>query len=440
MPDPVPHPRAAPAGGTVPGNPVRRAVLRLGQDIRWLVSNSDRGSVEERDARQVRRVRLYTAGSILMTIWIGAVIGVLISIVQPSWGTGSSAVVLVLLALAGTQVVLVATAGDDRQWREYAGSLGLVGVLLVGGVVLTFLATSGNDQVTLLTGFVIASYGALGGIRVTGVWLALLVLTGVVLHISGTGPLQTVLLLIAACALLWAFRISFWILDVVQELALGRQASAALAVVQERLRFSRDLHDVMGRHLSAIAVTSDLSATLARRGDDRAPEQMDRVRDLAHESLAEVRALVRGYRAIDLDTELAGSRSLLEAAGISVTVELDPSHLDAGHREAVAWVLREGVTNILRHSRATKVLVRSAPGLVELRNDGATTPRAEAGSGLTGLRERVAESGGEVRVHCEHGEFSLLTTFDGAAPAGRDDAAHHDPDHPHDTSPEARPR
>ena len=94
-----------------------------------------------------------------------------------------------------------------------------------------------------------------------------------------------------------------------------RRTQAALAVAEERLRFSRDVHDVMGRRLSTIAVQAELAATLATRGDERAPEQILQVRETAHEALREARELARGYRPLDLAAEVDGAVSLLRSAG-----------------------------------------------------------------------------------------------------------------------------
>ena len=110
-------------------------------------------------------------------------------------------------------------------------------------------------------------------------------------------------------------RLAEWMLVLIWEIDASRTVQARLAVAEERLRFARDFHDVLGRNLTLIAVTSDLAAGLARRGDPDAVDKMIEVRRLAHESAREVREVVTGYRATDLDTELTGARSVLRAAG-----------------------------------------------------------------------------------------------------------------------------
>ena len=130
-----------------------------------------------------------------------------------------------------------------------------------------------------------------------------------------------------------------------------RDTEAALAVAEERLRFSRDVHDVLGRHLSTIAVRAELAAALARRGDPTAPDMMLEVRATAHDALREARELARGYRVSNFDQELDGASSLLAAAGIDTEVDVDD--LPMRWHEPAAWVVREAVTNVLRHSAAT---------------------------------------------------------------------------------------
>ncbi|MDD9205445.1 histidine kinase, partial [Georgenia sp. 10Sc9-8] len=123
---------------------------------------------------------------------------------------------------------------------------------------------------------------------------------------------------------------------VVWEQERMRTVHARLAVAEERLRFSRDLHDVVGRTFSAIAVKSELAAELARRGQDGAVDQMLEVRGLAQDSLREVRGVVAGYRAVDLAAELDGARSVLRSAGVRTRVVGDGTALPDPVQQALA--------------------------------------------------------------------------------------------------------
>ncbi|WP_240529046.1 sensor histidine kinase [Streptomyces antioxidans] len=199
-----------------------------------------------------------------------------------------------------------------------------------------------------------------------------------------------------------AMRISGWSVRLIEELARARATQARLAVAEERLRFGRDLHDVLGRNLAVVALKSELAVQLARRGREEAVAQMEEVQRIAQESQREIRAVVRGYRTADLHAELAGARSVLEAAGIDCRIENGPAaRLPAQTQAALGWVVREGTTNVLRHAQGAsrcEVSVRAvATGSVALlmENDGVDPdPRPGTGSGLPGLRERLAEVDG----------------------------------------------
>ncbi len=208
----------------------------------------------------------------------------------------------------------------------------------------------------------------------------------------------------------------------VTELDRARATEAALAVAEERLRFSRDVHDVLGRRLSTIAVQAELAATLTTRGDERGPEQMLLVRETAHEALREARELARGYRPLDLDTEVDGAVSLLRSAGVSASADL--ADLPEAWHEPMARVIREAVTNVLRHSSATRVEMRYADGAVVIRNDGLTTsprPRLDEGSGLAGLAEHLAPLGAVLTAEPDGEDFVVRAELDAAVgPAGED--------------------
>ncbi len=198
---------------------------------------------------------------------------------------------------------------------------------------------------------------------------------------------------------------SVWLLNAVYTLDEAKETRARLAVAEERLRFGRDLHDVMGRNLAVIALKSELAVQLSRRGRPEAVEQMIEVQRIAQESQREVRDVVRGYREADLEAELAGARGVLGAAGIDCEVRGDTAGLPAGVQSALGWVVREATTNVLRHGDAgtCAVVVRLSEGRVVLtvENDGvpeAAGAGSPAGSGLAGLRERLSAVDGTLEA------------------------------------------
>ncbi|MYQ81003.1 MULTISPECIES: sensor histidine kinase [unclassified Streptomyces] len=219
-------------------------------------------------------------------------------------------------------------------------------------------------------------------------------------------------------------RPSAWSMSVMWQAEQARGIQARLAVAEERLRFGRDMHDVLGRNLAVIALKSELAVELAQRGRPEAVDQMIEVQRIARASQQEVRDVVRGYREADLSTELAGAQGVLSAAGIECTVTGDSGeHLPAPVQSALGWVVREAATNVLRHGdpRHCVIRVRVSAGSVVLKveNDGATpagtapSPTSDGpGSGLAGLRERLAALDGSLEAGpAKDGLFRLTATI-----------------------------
>lgn len=194
---------------------------------------------------------------------------------------------------------------------------------------------------------------------------------------------------------------SVWLLNAVYELDEARETRTRLAVAEERIRFGRDLHDVLGRNLAVIALKSELAVQLAQREQHEAVEQMIEVQRIARESQREVREVVRGYREADLTSELAGAQGVLTAAGITCEIAGSTEGLPSQVQSALAWVVREATTNVLRHGDAALCVVclKVTEGHVVLtvENDGLPAEGSPAkGSGLTGLRERLSAVGGSL--------------------------------------------
>jgi two-component system sensor histidine kinase DesK len=190
----------------------------------------------------------------------------------------------------------------------------------------------------------------------------------------------------------------------VRELRAAREEIARLAVAEERLRFARDLHDLLGHSLSLIALKSELAGQLAIAAPDRAAAEMRDVEGVAREALREVREAVAGYRRPTLAGELVAIGEILAAAGIRLRVEGEAGPLPPGIEAALAWSIREGVTNVIRHSRARACAIHLARNaeqvVVEVTDDGdgAGSPAPTGRSGLVGLAERVEAVGGRVEA------------------------------------------
>ena len=197
---------------------------------------------------------------------------------------------------------------------------------------------------------------------------------------------------------------------------MAREQIAQLAVEEERHRFARDLHDLLGQSLSLIVLKSEVTRRLLPDQPDRATSEVREIEQVARTVLQEVREVVRGYRQPTLATELAGACIALEAANITAQVEQTLGPFSARVETVLAWTVREGVTNVLRHSQAqccTIRLLQSREAVrVEIIDDGAGGASWQPGSGLTGLGERVADSGGQLEANTlPQGGFCLRVTL-----------------------------
>ncbi|TCR24314.1 histidine kinase [Streptomyces sp. BK205] len=338
---------------------------------------------------------------------------------MPGWLT---ALMLVLvIGHAGTCAVTASRALDWTRGRReqpvhMLWTLGtLTFAVAVTAVAITEHGPHGEDVDTAAGGIfaVVLIFGA--GVTALGVRARKRVLAIVSGFAAGAGVIAFPLgmpapatfaamvgVLLGAGFLAFTSIFSVWLLTAVYELDEARETRARLAVAEERLRFGRDLHDVMGRNLAVIALKSELAVQLARRGREEAVDQMTEVQRIARETQREVRDVVRGYREADLGAELAGARGVLTAAGIDCQVTGEPSGLPAEVQSALGWVVREATTNVLRHGDAKRceVAVRKEEGRVVLtvENDGALTASGSGGSGLAGLRERLAAVAGTLEA------------------------------------------
>jgi two-component system sensor histidine kinase DesK len=198
-----------------------------------------------------------------------------------------------------------------------------------------------------------------------------------------------------------------------QELNEARAELALSAVEAERARFARDLHDLLGHSLSVIAIKAELAGRLMSIDPERAAAEVADVEGVARESLREVREAVSGYRQPTLEKELEGARVALSAAGIEAEFERTPVTLDPDVEAVLAWAVREGATNVIRHSGARHCFVTVKTGLadaaVEVVDDGggpyesvsgerAAAGAGNAGHGIAGLSERAEQLRGRIEA------------------------------------------
>lgn len=201
------------------------------------------------------------------------------------------------------------------------------------------------------------------------------------------------------------------------ELREARATVAQLAANEERLRLARDLHDLLGHSLSLITLKSELAGRMLPEHPDKAAQQVADIENVSRQAMVDVREAVTGYRRPRLAGELAGVRVALTAAGITAELPAEPdlTGVASETESALAWALREAVTNVVRHSgarRCTVELVRrqtlEGPVLeLSVEDDGGGADSGP-GNGLTGLRERLEKVGGELEAGSGRHGFRLL--------------------------------
>ncbi|MHC3458671.1 sensor histidine kinase [Streptomyces flavovirens] len=211
---------------------------------------------------------------------------------------------------------------------------------------------------------------------------------------------QVAILVGVTAALGTVFALNFTI----GHLRAAREQVKRLAVNQERERVARDMHDVLGHSLSTMTVKLGLTRRILESTGDvaLAVGEVTELETMARTALSDIRATVSDYRTVSLDSELSGARMALRAAGVRADLPTATDTVRAELREVFGYVVREAVTNVLRHSDAELCTVRLGTDWVEVTDNGSPTGVASAGNGLTGLTERLAAVSGTL----EHGPAS----------------------------------
>lgn len=366
----------------------------------------------------VRQARWFLAGLHLVFVAVPVVVATI-----PSRGPRGNPLVLVpvVLGIGALQLRHSLAAARGERPRHWPWSLlALAALVYVPMVWLTW------KWYTALW-FVIASAAMLLPHRLAALSVAIQVLVGIVVHHSlwGWGALPpaypvawiviyhaTILLMGGAC-LYAAARL----VRVVNDLYGARAELAQVALNRERLRISRDLHDLLGRSLSAVSLKGDLALRLLKSDPGAARSEIISLTEMARSTLRDVRAVTQGQRRASFRAEIEGAAALFSAAGISAHIDANLPHLSPPVDDLLGWAVREGVTNILRHSdaRACSITAQRQDGWIRLEivNDGASPPMGE-GTGLVGLAERVrALSGSASAQHIPDRRFLLRVEVPG---------------------------
>ncbi|MFJ6651796.1 sensor histidine kinase [Microbacterium sp. NPDC091313] len=344
------------------------------------------------------------AFSLLWLINIGA------GVVEASTGAFSAATGLAIVVVFGAAFLVAAPV---------AWTLSIRGRLLVcaGLLALSFalLPWLGGDVVGTWTYVgVIVGMSVLPW-RVTWIAIALLAALALVSEIAQAGEWTEGVLFFPAIVLSISMMMAAFArtLASANQLQATQEQMALLAAERERDRVARDIHDILGHTLTVLTVKAELAGRLVEADPARAVAEIGEVESLARGALADVRATVAGFRGVTVSGEIAAARAALAAAGIAADLPGTTEAVPGERRELAGWVVREGVTNVIRHSGATRCRVGLDARGVEVCDDGAG-PRssAETSTGLTGLRERAEASGARLSLgRSDLGGFRLAVRW-----------------------------
>ena len=325
-----------------------------------------------------------------------------------SHGVGAVAGYLVLAAFVAVYLLIVANgpSAPDRAWWALLAAL-----FALFCAELPFARTAAFVMCLYITAVLVLRLGRRAAPAVLGLTLAALLVPALIgsWHQSVGDAFDAVTPVAIPVLAMGAFGVGK-IVEGTQALASARAELERLGAENERNRIARDLHDLLGHSLTTITVKAGLAHRIGKVDPARALQEIAEVEALARSSLADVRAAVSDYREVTLTRELATAREVLRAAGVTADFPGAVDVVDPANRELFGWIVREGVTNVVRHARASVCTVRVGPGTVELSDDGvggvgrggvgdAGAGRdGSQGQGLRGLRERVAQAGGKVQA------------------------------------------
>ncbi|GAB3663017.1 hypothetical protein GCM10027589_26410 [Actinocorallia lasiicapitis] len=357
--------------------------------------------------------------SVIVTMVVGlsaaATVGLFANGVVVAFGSGQPWKFVIGTMAAMLVVVLQGRLLWQSAYREISrdSRIFLAVIAVVVFALPLLLGGAWNQGMAAVAGMIAVTLPERLSIPLVGLAAAL---TGVISTATGAPGLEALWIALSLPVYGLSAYATVWLCLAVKELRDARTELARRAVGEERLRFARDLHDVLGHSLQAVALRAELAERLLAKDPDRVAKELEEIQRMARGAIQEVRDVVRGYRVTSLRTELNGATAVLRAAGITCSTPQIPDDLPRHVHDALGWVAREAVTNVLRHSGATRceLTLTADPvnAVLTIVNDGARRsespgrrdkvgrglPEPSAGSGLTGLRERVVAVGGELRA------------------------------------------
>jgi two-component system, NarL family, sensor histidine kinase DesK len=339
---------------------------------------------------------------VLTLLWLGILVAADVHIFRHGVSSDHRATVLVLNA-----VIIAVVLGDifcpPRAWAWFHGALLPASVAVLWTAVIVLAVVDGSPWLFAFTYTVIPAVrsGRRAGFVVLPASAVLALIVGLGIGEQADSLIGTVISVLGTGAIVFGFS---RLVRANHALREAQEERAALAVSEERSRFARDLHDLLGHSLSVIALKSELTSRLLPGSPERAAAEVNEIERVARGALREVREAVSGYRRPTLAVELAGARSALAAAGVSWNLDVGEGSLPEETEAVLAWTVREGVTNVMRHSQAehctVRVMADGEAATVVITDDGVGSNGAGTGTGngLRGLAERVHAAGGNLEA------------------------------------------
>ncbi|MET7671338.1 sensor histidine kinase [Micromonospora luteifusca] len=359
-------------------------------------------------SRRRRGFVLVTAHTAWLWLLLPAAAAVADGQVHPALPAAAGLIVFALLYLL---LVAVPVAGLPVAPALHHAGLALLALL---GIGLAAAYASDSDG-WLITLFYVCSAGAVGLKRPTWAfaWAGGSVSAVLLIGAAHRLPVGDITPTALITALAGASTIAFLhFVRLVEELRRTQRELARTVVERERLRFAQDLHDLLGHTLSLIVVKAEVVRRLTTTDPERAAAEAADIESIGRTALTEVREAVTGYRGHDFSRELTNARTVLADLGIDVTVTENGHPVGMEADDAFRWVLREAVTNVLRHSRATRCTITvstDASGSALTISDNGVGGDPKPGTGLRGLTERLEQTGGTLHLGAAPGGGLQLT-------------------------------
>lgn len=281
----------------------------------------------------------------------------------------------------------VSASGFGRAWTPF------LLMLLVVGATTPFL---GADVISF--GPFLISFAAYL-LSVRSMWIVNAVVLAVTLAVAiPSGPLGNYIFLLGLLVVLM-------VVNAVNTALIRRSIVADdlrldFAVLTEQERMARDVHDALGHSLTAVGLKAQLAERLLDSDPEAARAELQQIRALTVEAMDSIRATVGGLRRATLAEELVSVRAALHDAGVDAVLIGNAAHLDPVRSTALSWILREAVTNVLRHAHATTCWIRIGESNLSIEDDGDSLAGSREGHGIRGMRERAKLAG----AHCEIGD------------------------------------